>query len=281
MALIQPLAGGPHDWALSRRRNVLTEKFVKDLHRRMLGDVWRWTGDFRTSGRDIGMAYYHPSRLLWMERRARTALVAGGTGLVGGALLRLLGDDQRYGGVTSLVRREVPAPPGVTVQRVDFERLAELDVADVDDAFCCLGTTRRDAGSAAAFRRVDLDYVVAFARRAKRAGAQRFMLVSSLGASQDSPFLYPRTKGECEAAVSAIGFTTVVIVRPSFLLGARAQPRAGEAAALRVAQLIRPLLIGPFRKYAPVDAFAVARTLARAAATVPAGITIIESDAIR
>jgi uncharacterized protein YbjT (DUF2867 family) len=183
--------------------------------------------------------------------------------------------------VTSLVRREVPAPPGVAVQRADFERLEELVLPDMDDAFCCLGTIRRDAGSAVAFKRVALDYVIAFARRARRAGALRFMLVSSLGASPSSPFLYPRTKGECEAAISAIGFTTVVIVRPSFLVGVRAHERPTEAVALRVAQLIRPLLIGPLRKYAPVDAFAVARTLARAAATAPAGITIIESDAIR
>lgn len=212
---------------------------------------------------------------------SRSAVVAGGTGLVGGALVQLLGGDGRYRRVTSLVRREIPTPPGVTVQLADFERLDELALPDVDDAFCCLGTTRRDAGSAAAFRRVDLDYVVAFARCAKRAGALRFMLVSSLGASPRSPFLYPRTKGECEAAISAIGFATVVIVRPSFLLGARAQERAAEAVALRVGRLIRPLLIGPLRKYAPVDAFAVARTLVRAAATAPAGITIIESDAIR
>jgi uncharacterized protein YbjT (DUF2867 family) len=213
--------------------------------------------------------------------QSRRAVVAGGTGLVGGALLQILGGDARYRGVTSLARREVPAPPGVVVLRADFERLEELVLPEADDAFCCLGTTRRDAGSAAAFRRVDLDYVVAFAQRAKRAGALRFMLVSSLGASPSSPFLYPRTKGECEAAISAIGFQTVVIVRPSFLVGARAQERAGEAIALRVSRVIQPLLVGPLRKYAAVDATAVARTLVRAAATAPPGITIIESDAIR
>ena len=212
---------------------------------------------------------------------SRSAVVAGGTGLVGGTLLRLLGGDASYHRVTSLVRREVPAPPGVAVQRADFESLEALVLPEVDDAFCCLGTTRRAAGSAAAFRRVDLDYVLAFAQLAKRAGALRFMLVSSLGASPSSPFLSPRTKGECEAAISAIGFTTVVILRPSFLLGARAQHRAAEAAALRVGQLIRPLLIGPLRKYAPVEAVAVARTLIKAAATAPAGVTVIESDDIR
>lgn len=45
------------DWALSRRRNLLTEKFVKDLHGRMFGDVWRWAGDFRSSERNIGIAH--------------------------------------------------------------------------------------------------------------------------------------------------------------------------------------------------------------------------------
>jgi Fic-DOC domain mobile mystery protein B len=46
------------DWALSRRRDLLTEKFVKDLHGRMFGDVWRWAGDFRTTERNIGITYY-------------------------------------------------------------------------------------------------------------------------------------------------------------------------------------------------------------------------------
>lgn len=47
------------EWALSRRRrNLLTEKFVKDLHGRMFGDVWRWAGDFRTSEPNVGIPYY-------------------------------------------------------------------------------------------------------------------------------------------------------------------------------------------------------------------------------
>lgn len=46
------------DWALSRRRDLLTEKFVRELHRRMLGDVWRWAGDFRTKERNLGIPHY-------------------------------------------------------------------------------------------------------------------------------------------------------------------------------------------------------------------------------
>jgi len=46
------------DWALNRRRDPLSEKFVKELHRRMLGDVWRWAGNFRTTERNLGIAFY-------------------------------------------------------------------------------------------------------------------------------------------------------------------------------------------------------------------------------
>lgn len=46
------------DWALSRRRDLLSEKFIKALHGRMFGDVWQWAGNFRTSERNIGTTYY-------------------------------------------------------------------------------------------------------------------------------------------------------------------------------------------------------------------------------
>src|SRR5437016_9122372 len=46
------------DWALGRRRDLLSEKFIKDLHRRMLGDVWRWAGKFRTTERNLGIPFY-------------------------------------------------------------------------------------------------------------------------------------------------------------------------------------------------------------------------------
>lgn len=45
------------DWALARRRDFLTEKFVKNLHGRMLGDVWRWAGHFRISEKNLGVPH--------------------------------------------------------------------------------------------------------------------------------------------------------------------------------------------------------------------------------
>lgn len=46
------------DWALARKRDLLSEKFIQDLHRQMLGDVWRWAGRFRTTERNLGIHYF-------------------------------------------------------------------------------------------------------------------------------------------------------------------------------------------------------------------------------
>jgi Fic-DOC domain mobile mystery protein B len=45
-------------WALARRREILAEKYLQDLHRQMLGSVWRWAGRFRTSERNIGINHW-------------------------------------------------------------------------------------------------------------------------------------------------------------------------------------------------------------------------------
>lgn len=45
-------------WAFSRKRNVLDERFLKSLHKRMFGQVWRWAGRYRTTGRNIGVDAY-------------------------------------------------------------------------------------------------------------------------------------------------------------------------------------------------------------------------------
>ena len=132
----------------------------------------------------------------------RTALLAGATGLVGGHLLRRLFADPRYRQVIAVSRKELGIEhPKLRPVITDFDAI-EAAVAGlgetVDDAFCALGTTVKTAGSRAAFRRVDFGYVVAFARAARAAGAQRLMLVSAMGASARSGIFYLRVKGETE-----------------------------------------------------------------------------------
>lgn len=203
--------------------------------------------------------------------RGASALVAGATGLVGRELLRQLAEAP-YGRVGALLRR-VPddLPSAVTPIVADFEHLDRVaDRLAVDDVFCALGTTIRTAGSQEAFRRVDHDYVVALARLARARGARHFLLVSSLGADPRSRVFYSRVKGEVEAAVQAVGYPSVTIVRPSLLLGARQEFRLGE----RLMQPLGPLMP---RRFRPVHARAVAATLLRAARAAEPGVQVIES----
>lgn len=206
----------------------------------------------------------------------RTALLAGATGLIGRELLsRLLAGDD-YDRIRVLCRR----PPAQTDPRLDirvtpFARLAELAAEEpgffaVDDVHCCLGTTLAKAGSRAGFAAVDRDYVRDIATNARHAGARRFFLVSAVGADPRSPFFYNRIKGQAEAAVAALDYAAVHIVRPSLLLGHRDETRPGEAIGQRLAPLLTPVLAGPLAKYRPIEAGAVAahmRDLARGDAT--------------
>ncbi len=37
--------------------NILNEQFIKQLHKRMFGNVWRWAGQFRRSDKNIGVSW--------------------------------------------------------------------------------------------------------------------------------------------------------------------------------------------------------------------------------
>src|SRR6185312_10908414 len=128
--------------------------------------------------------------------------------------------------VIAPTRRPLAAHPKLVNPSFDGKSWPALPA--LDEAYGCLGTTRKTAGSDEAFRAVDLELTRSFARAAKQAGARRFGLVSSIGADSRSRFLYPRTKGEAEAAVAGMGFESVTIARPSFLAGERAEHRSGE-----------------------------------------------------
>ena len=210
-----------------------------------------------------------------------TALLAGATGLIGHEVAR----HWTGPGPLHLLLRKALAPspaagPLLRTHVVGFAALPPLPTADV--AFCCLGTTIKVAGSQAAFRAVDFDAVLHFARAAQRAGVRRFGVVSALGASARSASFYNRVKGEMEAELATLGFSTLVVARPSLLAGNRAslgQPqRLGERLALAVAA---PLAAFMPKAWRPIEAAAVARALLRAVAQGTPGIQVLESAALQ
>ncbi len=208
-----------------------------------------------------------------------TLLIAGGTGLVGQALVDLALTDHRVTRVVAPTRRAItPHPKLENPVLQDFENLDKgATWWRVDAVACALGTTLRQAGPRSAFRRIDLEYPALIARNAYRNGASTFVLTSASGASARSPFFYSRTKAELEADLCQIGYPSLSFVRPGLLIGDRAQRRRGEHFAARVLGALAPVLP---RRYRPVPAHAVARALLTAALAARPGIHLIESDSI-
>ena len=209
-------------------------------------------------------------------------MIAGATGLVGSYLVRNLIDSPDYAKVISLGRRGLGwSHPKLTQIPVDFAALQALP-ADlrVDDAFCTLGTTIKKAGSPEAFRQVDYVATLELARACLARGARTFAVVTALGADPRSRFLYSRVKGELEQALRGLRFPSLIVLRPSLILGPRPEHRWAETLAEVVLVILGPVLIGPWRRYRAVDAAAIARRMVAAAQTPKPGTTIVESDEI-
>lgn len=97
-----------------------------------------------------------------------------------------------------------------------------------DAVVCCLGTTRKQAGSKAAQEKIDLRLPLKLSAIAKKAGVKNFLCVSAMGADSHSPYFYNRLKGQLEEGLDMIGFETLTLVRPSLLLGKHKDRRFGE-----------------------------------------------------
>jgi len=211
-----------------------------------------------------------------------SALLAGATGLVGRELAEQLGASAEYDSVHVLVRRAVPelaSNPKLVPHVVSFDALPALP--PVHDVYIALGTTIKVAGSEEAFRRVDYDYVLAVARAARLTGARRLGIVSALGADPTSSVFYNRVKGEMQVAVAELGYESVVIARPSLLMGDRealGQPtRGGEVWARRLLGPVSRLIPAGVR---PVQGSAVAAALIRGVLAAPPGVSFVDNRAM-
>ncbi|MFF2198778.1 NAD(P)H-binding protein [Streptomyces sp. NPDC058157] len=205
----------------------------------------------------------------------RSALLVGATGLVGGQLLARLLRDPRYGRVTVLARRPLGLEhPRLDARVVDFAGLGTEDVPAGADVYGALGTTIRQAGSQEAFREVDQHHTVRVAALARKAGAERIAVVSSVGAGSGSRAFYLRVKGDMEAEVTALGFRQTEFFRPSFILGRRPAHRFGEGLGSSAATALAPLLAGPARPYRPVPAGRLAAAMIAALAEDRPGVRV-------
>ena len=200
----------------------------------------------------------------------RKAIVIGATGLVGQHLVKQL--SELYDTLIVIARR----PPRYIntsmhfYQVNDFDNLAEvftsIGVNKNTDAFSCLGTTKKQAGSDEAFRKVDHGYNVNFAKLCQSKGVENFFLLSSMNADSNSRFLYNQVKAETENSITALNFAQLVIFRPSLLLG-KHKGRPLESISQKAFQLISPLVSESLPLH-PISAKRVASAMAMSAHNV-------------
>lgn len=224
-------------------------------------------------------------------------LIAGATGLVGAKLLEQALADPGWTRVVAPTRRPLTVQAAVAEAPAGLRAALEsgrvinpvTDFASIEPTLfasgsgkvaavaCALGTTMKRAGSKERFREVDHGLVLSLAKAARDAGVERFGYVSSVGAKVDGASFYLRVKGEVERDLRALGFGSLVILRPSFLGGERAESRPLERVGLGLARALGPLIP---RRYRVVGADRVAAALLACLREGRPGVEVLESEAI-
>lgn len=203
-------------------------------------------------------------------------LITGATGLVGGHLLRMLLNAPGVKSVAAPTRRPLADISGVFNPHDPQLTDALAQVVDpIDIVFCCLGTTRREAGSKEAFVHADYTLVIDTALVGKKLGAQHMLVVSAMGANAHSPFFYNRVKGEMEEALIAQQWPRLTIARPSMLIGEREKKRAGETLFVPLFNL----LPGNLKSIEARDV--ASALLAEALSPTQEGVQILSSSQLR
>lgn len=172
------------------------------------------------------------------------------------------------------------AHPRLQLHAVDFSDLPPLPA--VDEVYITLGTTMAAAGSQSAFRKVDYDAVMATAQAARAAGASRCGVVTAMGANARSRIFYNRVKGEVERDLQALGFATLVIARPSLMIGERQAlhqaARPAESLSIQLFKWLDLLIPDNYRARPGAD---VGRALVHAVQSGQPGLQVLSGRALQ
>ncbi len=209
-----------------------------------------------------------------------TALILGGTGLVGNQLVQLLIEDKRFETVELLTRRELDQRElKVLTHVVDFHNIENLPLnSKVDVLFIAFGSTIKKAGSQEKQVEIDVDIPTKVMQLAKKQGIEKCVLISSLGVSAKSPFFYSRIKAQLDENARKIGFDELIIIKPSMLDGNRTEKRLGEKLSISIGNSLGKT--GLINKYRPVEVINVAKCMIQSVIELPNGTFEISSNEI-
>jgi len=211
------------------------------------------------------------------------AVIVGATGLVGKDLVRLLLNSKKYSKVTVIARKRLSVVhPRLEQQLISFDDLHECPSEWFEDAdvFCALGTTMKKAKSKEQFKRVDYHYVVELGKLTVKHHARKLVVVSAMGAKENSIFYYSKIKGLTERTLQELKLPQLVIIRPSLIVGDRNEFRFVEALAAKLSRWLSFVFRGKMSKYKPNQSKDIAQAMAKLALLCTEQIRIVSADEI-
>ena len=202
----------------------------------------------------------------------KTALVAGATGAALREIVRGLCENENYDQIIVWARRQLKfSHEKLETQIVNFSDVKNMPPREIDEIFCALGTTMKQAGSRGQFYKVDVNYPVNIAKWGIASGARRFVLISAYGADERSRFFYLRAKGKAEKKIAALGFKSLQIARLPAIKSEREQVRMGELFMVWLFGLLPKFIL---KNYRPMSAKDIAAAVIAAAQTDAKGVQI-------
>ena len=214
----------------------------------------------------------------------KNVIIVGATGATGSQLMQLLLDDSNIAQIYIVHHRATPFQHHnkVTEIVIDLANLQDLPIsldsaADIDCAYCCLGTTRKKAGSLAAFKQVDKDYIVNFATWVAQHSQAQLHIISAVGANAKSASSYLKTKGETEQLLQQLPYSALYLYQPTLLHGKRNEFRLMEALAYYPLTLLSLLPLPLFKQQKPIAISQLANAMYQLSQQVTTGHHIISS----
>jgi uncharacterized protein YbjT (DUF2867 family) len=209
----------------------------------------------------------------------QTALVIGASGLTGSFVVEELLRDPSFKLVRVLVRKNLqindPKLQQTIVNFNDINDYAEkFGFGDV--IFCCIGTTQKKVkGNNIAYEKIDFDIPINAARMGIVNKFKKFLIVSAVGANENSSNFYLKLKGKTENALQQFSFESISIFRPSILLGNRKETRPAEKIMQGIMKFMSGLFFGSYKKYRAIYASDVAKAMVKKSKINDSGIFIL------
>jgi uncharacterized protein YbjT (DUF2867 family) len=193
----------------------------------------------------------------------KTAIILGATGLTGGLILQELIQDPRYGKIKLFSRNKVAVKnKKIEEHLVDLLNLVQYkEHFRADEVYCCIGTTKSKTPDEETYKKIDYGIPVNAARIAREQGIKNYLVISALGADENSKMFYNRTKGEMERDVLAQNIENTYLFQPALIAGDREEQRVFENLAKKAMKVLNYVMVGPLKKYRSIHPLTIAKAM--------------------